>query len=95
MHRLSELEQNQQQRRNVGQHELSQEEVTIDDLASKSVKTGNRKGVVGFKDRVACFQWTWFTSTMATGGIANVLASSTLLAPQRLQSIRKLWLTFV
>ncbi|ROW17340.1 hypothetical protein VPNG_01051 [Cytospora leucostoma] len=75
MHRLSELEQNHRQRQNVGQHEPSREEVTIDELASKSVKTGDRNGIVGFKDRVACFQWTWFTSTMATGGIANVLAS--------------------
>ncbi|KAK7746858.1 hypothetical protein SLS53_002046 [Cytospora paraplurivora] len=95
MHRLSELEQNQRQRQNVGQHEPSREEVTIDDLASKPVKTADREGVVGIKDRVACFQWTWFTSTMATGGIANVLASSTLLKAEVSQRIRKLWLTLV
>lgn len=35
-----------------------------------------RAGAVSIKDRIACFQWTWFTSTMATGGVANVLASS-------------------
>jgi hypothetical protein len=31
---------------------------------------------VGIRDRVGCYTWTWFTMTMATGGIANVLHSS-------------------
>lgn len=31
---------------------------------------------VGLRDRVGCYTWTWFTMTMATGGIANVLHSS-------------------
>lgn len=31
---------------------------------------------VRFRDRVGCLTWTWFTLTMATGGIANILYSS-------------------
>lgn len=81
MHRLSELEQNQRQRQNVGQNEPTQEPVNMDDIVSRSEKMGAGK-VVGVKDRIACFQWTWFTSTMATGGIANVISSSKALLPQ-------------
>ena len=38
-------------------------------------KARNMKGLgkVSLRDRIGCFQWTWFTMTMATGGIANVL----------------------
>ncbi|KAG5973575.1 hypothetical protein E4U55_000411, partial [Claviceps digitariae] len=28
---------------------------------------------VTLKDRIACYQWTYFAMTMATGGVANVL----------------------
>lgn len=30
---------------------------------------------IGIRDRICCYQWTWFTMTMATGGIANVFHS--------------------
>lgn len=32
-------------------------------------------GKVSIKDRICCYQWTFFTMNMATGGVANVLHS--------------------
>ncbi|RYP70865.1 hypothetical protein DL769_004840 [Monosporascus sp. CRB-8-3] len=34
---------------------------------------------IGIRDRICCYQWTWFTMTMATGGIANVFHSTSNL----------------
>lgn len=31
------------------------------------------EGKVSIRDRIACYQWTWFTMNMATGGVSNVL----------------------
>ncbi|KAK0386468.1 hypothetical protein NLU13_6303 [Sarocladium strictum] len=36
---------------------------------------GLPEGQVSIKDRIACYRWTFFTMTMATGGMANVLHS--------------------
>jgi len=46
-----------------------------DSLARMLSNAHKRKpgSVITLKDRVCCYQWTWFTMTMATGGIANVL----------------------
>ncbi|KAH6891154.1 voltage-dependent anion channel-domain-containing protein [Thelonectria olida] len=39
--------------------------------AEKAPRSHNRK--VGIRDRIACYQWTYFTMTMSTGGIANIM----------------------
>lgn len=49
------------------------QQATVDQIVSEIDKETQP---VSIKDRIACFRWTWFTSTMATGGIANVIASS-------------------
>lgn len=51
---------------------------TVDELIKKRHNFEGSPSAVSLKDRIACFQWTWFTSTMATGGIANVIASGEL-----------------
>jgi hypothetical protein len=48
---------------------------------------------VGIRDRLGCYTWTWFTMTMATGGIANVLHSSN--RQQCLPSIASDYLQFL
>ncbi|KPM34932.1 hypothetical protein AK830_g11635 [Neonectria ditissima] len=42
-------------------------------MASAEKTSPNHK--VGIRDRIACYQWTYFTMTMSTGGIANILHS--------------------
>lgn len=69
IHRLNELENAHATNNGPPPHAVS-----VDALLSQNEKPPRRSGV-SIKDRIACFQWTWFTSTMATGGVANVLAS--------------------
>lgn len=39
----------------------------------------HERGNLKWRERVRHFTWTWFTMTMATGGIANVLYTGTFL----------------
>ncbi|KAH7627038.1 voltage-dependent anion channel-domain-containing protein [Sordaria sp. MPI-SDFR-AT-0083] len=47
---------------------------SMDDILNKGRNLSKRK--VSLRDRITCYRWTWFTMTMATGGVANVLYSS-------------------
>ncbi|POR38133.1 hypothetical protein TPAR_01658, partial [Tolypocladium paradoxum] len=53
---------------------------SLNDLVAKSEKMPPN-GKVTIKDRIACYQWTYFTMTMATGGIANVIHALSYRAP--------------
>ncbi|QYT01349.1 hypothetical protein H0G86_008392 [Trichoderma simmonsii] len=43
----------------------------LDSVLDEEKGSSSRK--VGLKDRIACYQWTFFTMTMATGGVASAL----------------------
>ncbi|KAF5622515.1 Malic acid transport [Fusarium sp. NRRL 52700] len=48
-------------------------------IATVDKGPGNQK--VGIRDRIACYQWTYFTMTMSTGGVANIIYSLKWEAP--------------
>ncbi|KAI8937211.1 hypothetical protein NX059_006419 [Plenodomus lindquistii] len=73
----------------------SDEESTINDDTNSThppTTTTTRRKTLSFKQRIRHFTWTWFTLTMATGGIANVLY--TLPHPYRFPSLYALGCTF-
>ncbi|KAF6522163.1 hypothetical protein HZS61_013691 [Fusarium oxysporum f. sp. conglutinans] len=48
-------------------------------IATAEKGPGNQK--VSIRDRIACYQWTYFTMTMSTGGVANIIYSLKWEAP--------------
>ncbi|EAA26724.3 hypothetical protein GE21DRAFT_3233 [Neurospora crassa] len=60
-------------RRQKGGGNNSPMKASMDDILTKGRNLS--KGKVSLRDRITCYQWTWFTMTMATGGVANVLHS--------------------
>ncbi|KAF5604580.1 Malic acid transport [Fusarium pseudocircinatum] len=48
-------------------------------IATAEKGPGNQ--TVGIRDRIACYQWTYFTMTMSTGGVANIIHSLKWEAP--------------
>ncbi|KAI0972891.1 voltage-dependent anion channel-domain-containing protein [Xylaria arbuscula] len=60
---------------NPFQHAPQYNQDSLARMISIARMESRRRGKIGIRDRICCFQWTWFTMTMATGGIANVLYS--------------------
>ncbi|KAI1281695.1 voltage-dependent anion channel-domain-containing protein [Xylaria sp. FL0933] len=60
---------------NPFQHAPQYNDESLARMIDLARKESRRHGKVGLRDRICCYQWTWFTMTMATGGIANVLHS--------------------
>lgn len=53
--------------------EINQERDREKELREEGESGEDGKVKLGFRGRIQHFTWTWFTMTMATGGIANVL----------------------
>ncbi|KAI0517265.1 voltage-dependent anion channel-domain-containing protein [Xylaria bambusicola] len=60
---------------NPFQHAQRYNGETMAQMISLARIESRRRGKIGIRDRICCYQWTWFTMTMATGGVANVLYS--------------------
>ncbi|KAI0389720.1 voltage-dependent anion channel-domain-containing protein [Xylariaceae sp. FL0594] len=56
-------------------HRQQRDPDSLGRIISAARQDAEPRGKIGIRDRICCFQWTWFTMTMATGGIANVLSS--------------------
>lgn len=57
---------------------MRQEARRMEESKERDNRLADRKHL-GFRERVRHFTWTWFTMTMATGGIANVLHTGMML----------------
>lgn len=54
-------------------HEATQSQRTPKPVQEKRRDSSRGKASLSWRQRIRHFTWTWFTLTMATGGIANVL----------------------
>ncbi|KAK7977972.1 hypothetical protein PG996_004019 [Apiospora saccharicola] len=70
----SPLESGLQERRilNLNQYQAPNP-ASLAKMLSNAQKQGGQSTKVGLRDRICCHQWNWFTMTMATGGVANVI----------------------
>ncbi|KAK3315028.1 voltage-dependent anion channel-domain-containing protein [Apodospora peruviana] len=57
----------------AGVHKSPSEPSSLDGIVARTKNMSSLK--VGLRDRIGCYQWTWFTMNMATGGVANLLFS--------------------
>ncbi|KAK8086587.1 c4-dicarboxylate transporter [Apiospora phragmitis] len=53
-------------------HQAAPSPASLAKMLSNAQKQGHSTKV-GLRDRICCHQWNWFTMTMATGGVSNVL----------------------
>ncbi|KAI0539383.1 voltage-dependent anion channel-domain-containing protein [Xylaria digitata] len=73
---------------NPFQHEPQYNAESLARMISIARRESRGRGKISIRDRICCFQWTWFTMTMATGGIANVLYSVS-------QAYEATWLEYI
>ena len=63
-----------------GREKGGREDGCVVEKEREGEKGGQKK--MSWRERIRHFTWTWFTMTMATGGIANVLYSGTFYFPR-------------
>ncbi|KAK7920661.1 hypothetical protein PG985_008683 [Apiospora marii] len=54
-------------------HDQAPNPASLAKMLSNAQKEGGHSAKVGLRDRICCHQWNWFTMTMATGGVSNVI----------------------
>ncbi|CEJ89712.1 hypothetical protein VHEMI05537 [[Torrubiella] hemipterigena] len=57
------------------ERDFSIQSLSLSSLEGDSMSKEQRRATrpIGLRDRISCYEWTFFTMTMATGGIANIV----------------------
>lgn len=68
------MDRGRKRRKLFGRKKKDEDLDSVEEKSEVSIEgNGHAMKKIGWRERIKHFTWTWFTMTMATGGIANVM----------------------